>query len=222
MTALVILKERGRAEAERMSVCGVPFFKVTLPRRGVWKTRHAWHTARMLKAGGIQTAVFVKDFPYTDIFEKCGIFPVDIRPLRLTAAAQIVCAALRETGTAPETAFVAVKAPRSGAAVEALVLALSRSVRYVSLDAPGKEALGERLRFCRGVALREDAANAAITLSLFEGERCAGKTLALFDEGLHISYAADAKIEGCGQEELLAALLLGGWQGGKTCSISLH
>ncbi len=203
MTALVLLGERCTVEPVRLG--SARFLKVTLRRKGLTARLAARRIARRLCAENIEKAAFVKGFPYTDVFRRYGVASMDIRPLRLAAAAEIVCAALRGRGVEPGEAFVAVRAPQMNGEVGALVTALSRRVRYLSLDAQGREVAAEQLRFHHGVALREGESGAQIVLSLCEGERCAGKTLALFDEALRVSYAFDAPLGGFEVETLLAA-----------------
>lgn len=208
LTALVSWGER--FVMEKTAVAGVNICSLTLPRRSVWRRWYARGGARKLRELNIKTAVFVKDFPFAEIFAKYGVFPVDIRPLRLALAVPIVCAALREMGVEAKNAFVAVRTPRQSTEAESLVAALSAAVRFVSLDAKGGEALGERLRFYHGVSLREDFSRASLTLSLEEGEASGERILALFDRELHISYDFDAGIADVDAEELLALLVLSG------------
>lgn len=219
MTALVTWGER--FAIEKVGIEGVSLCSLTLPRRSVWKRWYARRGARRLREINVKTAVFVKGFCFADIFAKYDVFPIDIRPLRLALAVPIVCAALREMGLEPKDAFVAVRAARVSGEVETFIAALSRSVRFVSVDAAGREVLGEHLRFYHGVSLREDSSRASLIVSLEEGEVCGERLLALFDKALHISYDFDAGISDVDAEELLALLVLSGLNAQKVAVLGL-
>jgi len=209
MTAIISTGKRGR-KAEVVTVKGLRFVHLTLPRGGFFARFAARRAARSLGTKNIEKAIFVKEFPYTEIFAKYGVFSCDIRPLRMAVAPQLVRLLLEKDGVSAREAFVAVRSGRMSAEVKTLVTSLGGVVRYLALDAPDREALAEQLRFHHGVVLREGESGAQLILSLLEGERCGGKVLALFDEALRISYACDAQWEGVETEELLAALLAEG------------
>ncbi len=213
MTALIVLEEKGK---ERMGICvlsGVRFLKVVLPRAGMLSGYFARHAARKLQKAGITRAVFAQDFPYSAVFEKYGVQPCEVRRLRLAAARQIVCAALRQKGIAPENAHVAIAAERLNSEVQSLVEGISAVVRHLSLDAPEADVFAEQMRFRCGVALqlvKAQCAAAQMVLSLKEKHEAG--VLALLDEGLSVAYAlppelAEEKVE---KEQFLAAILDGG------------
>ena len=205
MTVLVKTGENKRVKEEIVSIRGVRFLCLTLPRNGLLAPIVAHRAARRLKSKKVRYAVIEKGFCFTEIFEKYGIISPPFRSLRLAAVRQIVCAALREQGLLPDGAFLAVRADRVGEETENLLLSLAPCVRALALDAPGEETAAARLMFRAGLALRKSTLGADLTLSLAEGEACREGVLALFDKALRITYFAP-EAETFESEPFLAAL----------------
>ena len=187
---LVKTGDNKRKKEEIVSIRGVRFVCLTLPQKGLLAPLAARRAAKSLVSKNIGYAVFEKGFHFTEIFAKCGVFSPPFRALRLAAVRQIVCAALRSRGVLPDDAFLAVRADRAGEETENVLLALAPCVRALALAAPGEETAAARLMFRSGLALRGSALGADLTLSLAQGETCREGVLALFDEGLRITYAA--------------------------------
>lgn len=220
MTVLVKTGENKRVKEEVVSIRGVRFLCLTLPRSGLLAPLTAHRTARRLVSKKVRYAVFEKGFRFTEIFGKYGIIPPPFRSLRLAAVRQIVCAALRGQGLLPDEAFLAVRADRVGEETENLLLALAPCVRALALDAPGEETAAARLMFRAGLALRKSTLGADLTLSLAEGEVCHEGVLALFDKALRITYSAP-EAEVFENEPFLAALYENGSIRGKEIAV-LH
>ena len=64
--------------------------------------------ARMLRESGIRSAVFPVDFPYTALFIRQGVLPVDTLPLRRLLAAPLTRRRLENGGFQPTQAVAAV------------------------------------------------------------------------------------------------------------------
>jgi len=65
--------------------------------------------ARQMREAGVRTAVFPVDFPYTALFIRQGILPVDTLPLRRALAAPLVRRRLEDAGLDPAQAVQAVQ-----------------------------------------------------------------------------------------------------------------
>jgi hypothetical protein len=110
--------------------------------------------ARALGEAGVRRAVFPLDFPYTALFLRSGILPVDPLPLRRALAAGAARRRLESLGYTPTQAVVAVVGERVTAELGQTVRDLALRYRYVLLDAPdGAEELARSLRREVGAAL---------------------------------------------------------------------
>lgn len=114
--------------------------------------------ARLLRESGVRTAVFPVDFPYTALFIRQGILPVDTLPLRRTLAAPLVRRRLESLGCQPTQAVVAVSGERASREVLETAKALALSYRYVLLSARGGEDFARSLRREYGISLLLDPA----------------------------------------------------------------
>lgn len=115
--------------------------------------RRADRAAGRLAELGVRRAVFPVDFPYTVLFARRGVCPVDTLPLRRALAAPLTRRRLEELGLGPTRAVAAVSADRMSQEVADTVRALALGYRYVLLDAPGGEDLARTLRRDHGISL---------------------------------------------------------------------
>ena len=109
--------------------------------------------ARRMRASGVRWAVFPVDFPYTALFIRQGVCPVETLPLRRALAAPLTRRRLEGMGLAPTEAVVGVSGAGMGRELWDTARALALSFRYVLLDADGGEALARELRREYGVSL---------------------------------------------------------------------
>ena len=106
--------------------------------------------ARLLRESGVRTAVFPVDFPYTALFIRQGILPVDTLPLRRAMAAPLTRRRLERLGCQPTQAVVATRE------ILETAKALALSYRYVLLSARGGEDFARTLRREYGISLLLD------------------------------------------------------------------
>ena len=112
--------------------------------------------ARLLRESGVRTAVFPVDFPYTALFIRQGILPVDTLPLRRAMAAPLTRRRLERLGCQPTQAVVAVSGERATREILETAKALALSYRYVLLSARGGEDFARSLRREYGISLLLD------------------------------------------------------------------
>lgn len=110
--------------------------------------------ARRLREAGVCAAVFPVDFPYTALFIRQGICPVDTLPLRRALAAPMTRRGLETLGLSPTQAVVAVTGERASREVAECAKALALSYRYVLLGVnSGGEGFARGLRREYGISL---------------------------------------------------------------------
>ncbi len=115
--------------------------------------RRAVRSARKMRDAGVRTAVFPVDFPYTALFLRQGICPVDTLPLRRALAAPLTRRRLEAMGLAPTEAVVAISGERMLRDVAETAKALALSYRYVLLSVRDGEELARSLRREYGISL---------------------------------------------------------------------
>ncbi len=184
--------------------------------------------ARMLREAGVRSAVFPVDFPYTALFIRQGILPVDTLPLRRAMAAPLIKRRLEDGGFQPTQAVVAVSGGRPAREVTECAKALALSYRYVMLSVRGDaERFARDLRREYGISLLLDPAvdqleradalvlfaprtdlalNNPILYTLYPGGEAGRGRLPLC---LPASAAAQAE-PNCDREQLAAALYAAG------------
>lgn len=128
--------------------------------------------ARMLREAGVRSAVFPVDFPYTALFIRQGVLPIDTLPLRRALAAPLTRRRLEAEGCQPTQAVVAVSGDRPIREVTECAKALALSYRYVLLSVKGDaEPFARNLRREYGISLvlepSPDQLNRADALVLF-------------------------------------------------------
>ena len=127
--------------------------------------------ARLLREAGARSAVFPVDFPYTALFIRQGILPIDTLPLRRALAAPLTRRRLEAGGFQPTHAVVAISGDRAVREVTECAKALALSYRYVLLNAKSAETFAKSLRREYGISLlldpSPDQLNRADALVLF-------------------------------------------------------
>lgn len=110
--------------------------------------------ARRLREAGVRSAVFPVDFPYTALFIRQGVCPVDTLPLRRALAAPMTRRSLEKLGLEPTQAVVAVTGERCAREVSECAKMLALGYRYVLLGVnSGGEAFSRSLRREYGISL---------------------------------------------------------------------
>jgi len=113
--------------------------------------------ANLLREAGVRSAVFPVDFPYTSLFIRQGILPIDTLPLRRLLAAPLTRRRLENGGFTPTQAVVAVSGDRPIREVTECAKALALSYRYVLLSVKGDaEPFSRNLRREYGISLLLD------------------------------------------------------------------
>ena len=122
--------------------------------RGPLALARARQGARRLREAGVRSAVFPVDFPYTALFIRQGVSPVDTLPLRRALAAPLTRRRLEGLALAPTQAVVAVSGERASREVTETAKALALSYRYVLLSVrTGGEDFARSLRREYGISL---------------------------------------------------------------------
>lgn len=123
----------------------------------------------------MRRAVFPVDFPYTELFLRQGVAPVETLPLRRTLAAPLTRRRLEALGRSPTEAVVGLSGARMSRELWEAARTLALSYRYVLLDAPGGEDLARELRREYGISLllrpSADQLERADALLLFASRR---------------------------------------------------
>ena len=114
--------------------------------------------AKLLREAGVRTAVFPVDFPYTALYIRQGILPVDTLPLRRALAAPVARRRLESLDCRPTQAVVAISGDRAAREVLETAKTLALSYRYVLLSARGGEDFAKNLRREYGISLLLDPA----------------------------------------------------------------
>jgi len=179
--------------------------------------------SRQMREAGVRTAVFPVDFPYTALFIRQGILPVDTLPLRRALAAPLVRRRLEDAGLDPAQAVVALSGDRPLRELTEAAKALALNYRYVLLSVRGGEEFARDLRREYGISLllkpSADQLDRADALVLFAprgdlaGENPIFYTLYPGGEAgrgrlpLHLPQALAAQLApNCGFEQMAAAL----------------
>ena len=216
-----------RPELGERRLLGVPFLTLSMgqpPRpHGPLARRRALLAARQMRERGVRSAVFPVDFPYTALFLRQGVAPVETVPLRRALAAPLTRRRLEGLGRRPTEAVVGLCGDRMSRELWDGARALALRYRYVLLDAPGGEDLARELRREYGISLllrpSPDQLERADALLLFSprkdlaGENPVFYTLYPGGEGgrgrlpLVLPLAlADQTEPNCDREQLAAAL----------------
>ncbi len=191
--------------------------------------RRARQGARRMREAGVRSAVFPVDFPYTALFIRQGVCPVDTLPLRRALAAPLTRRRLEGLGLQPTQAVVAVTGDRASRDVAECTKALALSYRYVLLGVRGGgEEFARSLRREYGISLllgpspdQLDRADALVMFTPREDLKRDNPVLyTLYPGGeagrgrlpLSLPAALGSRMEAnCDQEQLAAALYaLGG------------
>lgn len=185
--------------------------------------RRAAKGAAQLREAGVRHAVFPVDFPYTALFIRQGILPVDTLPLRRALAAPLVRRRLEDAGLDPAQAVVALSGDRPLRELTEAAKALALNYRYVLLSVRGGEEFARDLRREYGISLllkpSADQLDRADALVLFAprgdlaGENPIFYTLYPGGEAgrgrlpLHLPQALAVQLApNCGFEQMAAAL----------------
>ena len=134
LQGLVCYRDTGEKNGARM-LCGVRFDAAYASRgEGMLAALSAKRAAKYLQKHRVSYAVFPKDYPYAEVFARCGVLPPPEKPLRMAKAAEIIRRAMARLGLAPARE-------------------LSKDVRYLALCAPNGERLARTLRWDCGASV---------------------------------------------------------------------
>lgn len=135
---------------------GGTFLALTFGRenRGVAARFHAVRAAKRMHDQGVRRAVFPVDFPYTSLFIRQGVLPMETLPLRRVICAAFVKRRMEELGIAPTQGVIALSGEYLSREMRAVTKSLALSFRYVLLAAgEGGEELARELRREYGISL---------------------------------------------------------------------
>jgi len=217
-------KENKGLVVKRRRIGGLVLLEAQLGRELRLAERlQAARAAKLLARRGVREAVFPMDYPYLDIFERRGIFPVEVLPLYRAMAVPVMKRKMAALGFSPGTTTAAIAAERVTGDVERLLRELVLSVRYVELDAVGGEEFCRQLQREYGISvlrrcgqgqpeadvlllLRAPKAEprSPIVLHLYDGERVLWRNGVDFALPGRLLEQVEAN---CGQKQLLAVLL---------------
>ena len=90
LQGLVCYRDTGEKNGARM-LCGVRFDAAYASRgEGMLAALSAKRAAKYLQKRRVSYAVFPKDYPYAEVFARCGVLPPPEQPLRMAKAAEII------------------------------------------------------------------------------------------------------------------------------------
>lgn len=165
-----------RPELSERRLAGGNFVTLTMRSanrpNGLMAQYHARMGVRLLREAGVRSAVFPVDFPYTALYIRQGVLPVDTLPLRRSLAASLTRRRLEGGGYLPTQAVVGISADRPVREVTESAKTLALSYRYVMLSVKGDvEPFARDLRREYGISLLLDPSpeqlNRADALLLF-------------------------------------------------------
>ena len=94
LQGLVCYRDTGEKNGAR-TLCGVRFGAAYASRgEGMLAALSAKRAAKYLQKRRVSYAVFPKDYPYAEVFARCGVLPPPEKPLRMAKAAEIIRRAL--------------------------------------------------------------------------------------------------------------------------------
>ena len=205
---------------------GGTFLTLTFGRdnRGVGAKWKAGRAARRMHESGVRQAVFPIDFPYTSVFLRHGIQPVDTMHLRRAVCPSYVKQRLEELKIPPERGIIALSGEYLCRELRETVRILALDFRYVMLAVPeGGEELARELRRTYGISLllkptndQLERADALVVFSPREDLSCGNKVFcALYPGGEFTRGRVPLTLGGemvrnlppnCDQEQFAAAL----------------
>ena len=124
----------GRFAVLAMGSCARP--------RGPLARARAGRAARRLWESGVRRAVFPVDFPYTELFLRQGVAPVETLPLRRTLAAPLTRRRLEALGRSPTEAVVGLSGARMSRELWEAARTLALSYRYGSFSGSLRNSSG--------------------------------------------------------------------------------
>lgn len=217
-----------KPELGERQIAGASFTSLRLGEvrrpNGPLALRRAAKGAARLRESGVRHAVFPVDFPYTALFIRQGITPVETLPLRQALAGPLTRRRMEELALSPTQAVVALAADRMSREVSDTARSLALSFRYVLLSVrSGGEDFARSLRREYGVSLllepsrdQLDRADALLLYAPREELRRENRVFyALYPGGeagggrlpLCLPAGTAEQVEpNCGQEQLAAAL----------------
>lgn len=183
--------------------------------------------AKKFRRAGVTRAVFPAEFPYTGLFVRWGVLPVETLPLLRSLAAEMVRAGMAERGLSSGSAHLAVTGEWLTYDLTRTVTELCLHNRYVLLDVPyGGEELCRSLRREYGVSLLlkpgKEQLEQADVLLLFapRGDlTCKNPVVLPLFDGAEVTSLPPLRLpvnleghvpEGCDRTQLFAALLEAG------------
>lgn len=217
MIGQLVLVPRGRGQAVRGRLYGLPVLRAEADLSGFFGERRLCRAGRELRRGGVARLLAPPDFSRWSQLERFGLRPVNPESFVQSQAVPLALRALERQGLAPDSARVALRGRRADRAMARTAARLCLVVRGLVIDAPqgGPELAGWlRREFGVPVLPREELGQVALTFQA----GCPGpeKTaLELFGPrpglaGLSLTAPGLAE-EDRGELPLLAAL----WEGGK-------
>ena len=215
MFGRLVFGRDGRERAERRELYGLPVLQVQVRPGGWLEKRRLGRGAKRLARAGIRRVLVPRDFDQWTILARWDLRPVDPVPFFRFYASQIILAALKRKGIAPNTATVALRGQRVDRDMARCAQQLCPLVRQVAVSAPqGGEELSRWLRREYGLPVQPDGAQVSLAV-YFDGEEAGEGELLLWGANPCLA-GITPHAEGLEQEDREdAALLAALWETGK-------
>ena len=222
MFGQLVFCPEGRGQVERRELYGLTVLQTQVRPGGFWEAGRLGRSGRRLARAGVRRVLVPRGFAQWPLLERWGLREVDPVPLLRFCAPQVVLAALRRRGIAPETATVALRGRRVDRDMARCAGLLCPQVRQVAVNAPqGGEALSLWLRREYGLPVQPDGEGVSLAV-YFDPEGAGEEDLLLWGARPRLGEVA-VRGRGLAPEDrenlsLLAAL----WETGKLGSDGLE
>lgn len=215
MFGRLVFGQDGSGRTERREIYGLPVLQVQVRPGGWLEKRRIGRGAKRLARAGIRRVLVPRDFDQWPILARWDLRPVDPVPFFRFYAPQIILAALKRQGIAPNMATVALRGQRVDRDMARCAQMLCPLVRQVAVSAPqGGEELSRWLRREYGLPVQPDGAQVSLAV-YFDGEGAEERDLLLWGASPRLG-GVTPHAEGLEQGDREdAALLAALWETGK-------
>lgn len=215
MFGRLVFGKEGRGQAERREIYGLPVLQVQVRPGGWLEKRRIRRGAKHLAQAGIRRVLVPRDFDQWTMLERWDLRGVDPVPFLRFHAPQIILAALKRQGIAPNTAAVALRGQRVDRDMARCAQLLCPLVRQVAVSAPqGGEELSRWLRREYGLPVQPDGAQVSLAV-YFDGEQAGERDLLLWGTHPRLGEVMPRGLNLIGEDQEDLRLLTALWETGK-------